>query len=373
MNYQLYDYRKIPITKQYADFIIDEFSLTENDFGNINKNGGPVKNFDYKYIAKGGQGKVYLITLNDFNRELAIKKGKLNETEKNLLIFTSDLVNSHICPHFLLVYDIKKIKNYDYVLMEKIDGNLNLWLEKFHSDDEWFSFLFQFLIGLYVLEKYAKTYHADLKPKNILFERIFINLDNPYLKYNININEKNYIFDVPTFNILFIIGDFGHSQSLLFENNKMSSSEIENKINQKADFENIYTLTKRIKVDTIIKNYNLNTITLFLKQNNIDYQEYYNEEKTRIEKELFKYPKRIKEDLLLKSLAYFVIEKDIYSKMNIRLKSKLILPSEKIQKFILENFNGSNKIDEIILNNFDNYLFKDEKSLGKDVIDYYVL
>lgn len=367
MNYDLYTKRKLLIDKECANLIINKFSITKNKSGNIKDN---CIDFSYNYIAKGGQGEIYLLKIKGFNEDLAIKKGYLNENEKEILIFVSALVDSHVCPNFLLVYNIKNINKKDYILMEKINGNLNQWLEKEHTDEEWLSFLFQYLIAVYVLNIYAKTYHADLKPKNILFKNIFMELKNPYLKYNIKIDNRNYIFNVPTFNILFIIGDFGHSQSLLFKNNKISIEEIKKKIETNSDFEHIFTLIKRIKVDSIVKNYNLENILNFLKNNNINFQEYYDKEKSKIYRELNQYPKKIKDDLLLKSLAYYVIEKKIYDKMNIPIKSKLKLPSPKIQEFISKNFNGQKDSEEIIKKEFNQYL-KDINE--KNIIDYNVL
>lgn len=363
MKYNLYEKRKINIDKNKLDLIINKFSETSQKNGLLSINGG----IKYNFINKGGQGEVYGLSIND-NDELAIKRGKANDNEKKLLELMSGYVDSHVCPHFLLIYDIRTIRNKDFITMEKINGDLNNWLIEEHTDDEWLSFLFQFSVSIYVMKTYGKTYHSDLKPKNILFK----NVENDMIvKYNININNNQVEYDLPLCGKLFIIGDFGHAQSLLLKTNKLATNVIKNKLEDNSDFEYVYTLTKRLQVDSIIKNYKLNSIITFFDDNNTKYKEYYDKEKRKIESEMRKYPQYIKDDMLLKSLAYFVIENNLYNKMNIEIKSKYKLPSNKIQQFILNNFNGKINPEDVLLNQFNN--FKNIPDKNKEVDDYYVL
>lgn len=362
MTYKLYDERKINIDKDKLDLIIDKFSETTQKSGFLDI-GNSMK---YDFINKGGQGEVFSLSVNN-NQDLAIKRGKANDNEKTLLKLMSGYVDSHICPHFLLVYDIRNVNYKDYIVMEKINGDLNGWLIEDHTDEEWLSFLFQFTVSVHVMQIYAKTYHNDLKPKNILFKTID---KNTTIEYNIDINNNKINYQVPLHGKLFIIGDFGHAQSLLLETNSMPKSEIEKKIHNNSDFEHIHTLAKRLLVDSIIKNYKLSSIIQFLEFNNVKYKEYYENEKRKITNELRKYPQHIKDDMLLKSLAYYVIEKDLYETMNITVKSKYKLPSNKIQQFILRNFDGKTNPELILRNEFND--FKNSQNNG-NIAGLYVL
>jgi len=362
MNYRLYDERKILIDKTILNKIINEFhNNATNKSGIIKINHQPIH---YNFIAKGGQGQVFSLEYD--NHIFAIKQSKIiNKNEKQLLELMGGYVDSHICPHFLLIYAISTIENKDYVLMEKIDGDLNNWLSDEHTDDEWMSFLFQMLISVYVMKNYAKTYHNDMKPKNILFKILQSQPQNAYLEYKLGDNT----YYVPVFDKLFIIGDFGQAQSLLLNSNKMNNDEIKQHLDNNDDFINIHTLPSRIKVDNIIKNCNINDIINLFKKNQIDYEEYYNKSKNEINRDMKSYPQHIKDNMLLKSMAYFLIENKLYEQIYIKNKSKMILPSIKIQKFIEDNFNGKTNPEDIINKHYQQYISKP----SDDIIEKYTL
>ena len=365
----LYDIRKIHINKDTSKIIVNNFKKIEHN----KLNGILYDNVTYNFLGKGGQGTVYEICLLK-DKCIAIKRSRIgknkieNENENTLLIFMSNSVKSFICPNFLLIYDIYTINNYNYIIMEKIDGNLEKWLIFPHNDDEWLSFLFQFLIGIYAMKVYGKTYHSDLKPKNILFKNIDTN--NVCIKYSLNLNSKITDYFVPLHNKLFILGDFGHAQSLLLKSNKMSSDEIKYNLSNNSDLTHIYTLPKRLIVDSIVNNYNLSSICDFLEMNNVDYKNYYNKEKEKINIDLKEYPDKIKNIMLLKSLGYFIIENNLYDKLSIKKKSKYYMPSNNIIKLIVDNFDGKLNPEEIITKCFSNYKIKQNDDI---LIDNYVL
>lgn len=362
MSYKLYNSRRIIIDNKTMDLIINKFNKVNNKSGTL------FDNITYSFINKGGQGEVFSVCMEE-NKCLAIKRGKLSENEQKLLIIMSGYVTSHISPHFLLIYKIDRISNNVFILMEKIDGNLNKWLILPHDENEWLSFLFQFTMGIYVMKTYGKTYHADLKPKNILFKNID-EQQHTCAKYTINLKGTTTDYYVPFYGKLFIIADFGHSQSLLLTSNKLSSNEIKHNLDVNTDLYHIYTLAKRLIVDTIIKNYNLSAILDFLNKYNVSYRGYYEKEKEKINNYLRQYPPHMKDYMLLKALAYFVIENELYDKLDISIKSEFHLPPISIQKLIIENFDGKLNPEDIIEKCFDKYKKKDESC---EMIDNYVL
>jgi hypothetical protein len=357
MEYKLYDERKMNIDKNLLHKIIHKFSKVKNRSGSFTIHNKTIK---YNFIGKGGQGIVFSLEFD--KTTIAIKKTVVEQNEKQLLTLMSGFVDSHISPHFLLVYDIIPVYNKDYIVMEKIDGNLNKWLKNNHSDEEWMSFLFQFLIADYVMKNYAKVYHSDLKPKNIFYKNITD--ENSYLEYRLG----NKIYYIPLFNKLFILGDFGHAQSLLSDSNEMSNVEIKKHLQDNSDLQYIHTLIKRMIVDSIIKNYNINDLINIFKQYNVDYLDYYNKEKEKINKDLMMYGQSIKDSMLLKSLAYYIIEKGLTDKLTLKRASEFILPSLKIQKFIENNFDGQKNPERIILENYGKYTINNKKVIGTYVL-----
>lgn len=354
MNYKLYETRKINIDKDLLHKIITKFSEIINKSGVFQVEGKQIK---YDFLGRGGQGIVFSLEIGN-DVIVAIKRCKSNENEKALLKLMSGYVDSQIAPHFLLIYNIMDVDDKACIIMEKIDGDMNKWLEEKHSDDEWMSFLFQILIGIYVMKNYAKTYHNDLKPKNILYKNI--SNGEGFLEYRLG----NKTYYIPLLGKLFIIGDFGHAQSLLLDKNEMSNEEIKKKLVSNADFYLIHTLIKRIKVGNITKNYNIQQLMDILKQHNVDYLDYYNKEKKKIEKDLKMYNKKIKDEMLFKSLAYYSIEKGVYDKLVFKYPSRFVLPSQIIQDFIENNFDGKKGPEEIINEHYKQYM----KNGNQDIV-----
>ena len=355
MIYKLYETRKINIDKELLHKIIEKFSEIKNKSGTFQVNNKQIK---YNFLGKGGQGIVFSLEIDD-NTIVAIKrcKSNKNENENALLKLMSGYVDSQIAPHFLLIYNILDIDDKDCIVMEKIDGDLNKWLEETHSDNEWMSFLFQILISVYVMKNYAKTFHNDLKPKNILFKNI--NEKRAFLEYRLG----NNTYFVPLFDKLFIVGDFGHSQSLLLDKNAMSNNQIKEKLDNNVDLYNIYTLIKRMKVDNIVKNFTINELIGIFEQNKINYLDYYNKEKRKIDNDLRIYNRKIKNDMLLKSLAYYVIENELYEQLTFKIPSKFKLPSKTIQDFIENKFDGKKNPEDIIKEHYGRYMKDDKQNI----------
>lgn len=347
-------------TNNINDCILNVLDLSKKNFNLMNniKNDMHFSDYTIKFLGKGGQGTAYLL----FSKKcgyIVFKISKINKETENEIFFlkmVKILVDNRICPNFIYNYENKIINNYYYTFNEYANGTLEDWMKEDHSVNEWKSFMFQILYGIFVFQDKIKSYHADLKPKNILFKRI----QEGYFKYTIY-NDNYY---VPTHKYLFLISDFGKSQSLIKQNNQLNNESITAFIKNNADLEHIESLPKRILVSAIEKKfkYNLKEFLKFMEQmNDKNFRSYYNSEKSKIEIELSKYPENIKNKMLLRSIIYYAIEK------------KYIKPTD-IPKYLfdmkyppLEIVNDLEKIssDSIlnILKNFNEYKEKSSNIL----------
>lgn len=343
------------------DICINEINKLDTKFKNILKDTKNnifmkkdlnINNNKIKFIGKGGQGIVYLFESNDCG-SLVFKISRINSETTNEIYFLKrikHIIDDNISPNFIYSYKQITVNNYYYSFYEHADGDLEEWLQDDHSEEEWISFMFQVLQGIYVLQKELRAYHADLKPKNILYKKI----RKGFLKYIIEDNE----FYVPTCGYLFLIGDLGKTQSLLLKNNILDNNSIETFIKDNADLDHIESLPKRILVSALEKKYinNINNFLRFMDQfGDIKFEKYYNSEKEKINFDLSKYPEYIKTKMLLRSIIYYAIEKKYININDIdKIFFTMKYPPHTISKKLEELF--SLKIPIIdILNRFDYY------------------
>lgn len=317
-----------------------------------------VKNCKIHFLGKGGQGIVYLLESKGCGH-VVFKITKVNNETKNEVFFLTEatkLINNKITPNFIYNYANKIIYNYYYIFNEYADGTLEQWAENNHTIEEWKSFMFQILDSIFILQNKLKTYHADLKPKNILYKKI----KNGYFKYIINDNT----YFVPTFGYLFMISDFGKSQSLLLSNNIISDESIKGFINSNSDLEHIQSLPKRIIVSALEQKYNNNMenlINLINNYNDERFVYYFNSEKEKINLGLSKYPTYIKNLMLLRSIIYYAIEKK-YININDIPKNlfKMKYPPHEVNVLLEYIFSLKIPINEILEQNFFEYKIKQE-------------
>ena len=279
---------------------------------------------NFKFIGKGGQGKVYLISSKTCGC-IVMKVMKLS-SDIELLINKQcrEIINKSICPNFLYYYGARRIKYYGLTFSEYADGTLEDWLHSAHSYTEWRSFMFQFLVGVLVIQRILKTFHSDLKPKNIFFKKLDRNIAFEY-----NISGSKYI--VPTLGNLYILSDFGRAKSLIFKNSSNLNS-VELFIKNNADLEHIIDLHKRIIVNSAERIYSLDDLIKIIKLKNDEYFEaYYQDTKESINKDLAKYPQHVRNKMIHRSVVYYVVEKDYIDPYSIpRDKIVMELPPREI-------------------------------------------
>lgn len=318
------------------------YSLNNNDLSQayykryINKKtNNQTNNQSIKFLGKGGEGVVFLISTNDCGdivmKIIKHKSNKIINNEQYYAKITRNIIDNNHSPNFLYIYDIIKRDNFDLILSEYADGTLEQCIEYNHldNDQKWYSLLFQIVQAVKVMQK-LNIYHGDMKPKNILFKKIDKNTIFKYDQYKVN-----------TYGYLFIVSDFGHAQSLLMNENKKS---IELHIQSNSDLEHIKTIHKRIMVTSIVKKYKLNQlIDIINKNNDIYFDGYYKKEVDKINNELKSYPQSVKDRMILRNVAYYVVEKGYIQPNDLEVR---IMPSNKIINMI-EQFDNKN-IDEIL-------------------------
>lgn len=383
---------------------MNKYRSNSNDVSDFNTCNYIVRSFDYKFIdrlyknnnklsedhiiknnkvhiqmiGKGGQGKVYKIkaidlvaTENELQHndscntkkcgyiviKIVKKNPKVNNNELKIISYCKDIIDKHISPNFLYFYGVNSIANYNIIMSEYADGNLEDWLKTFHSYSEWRSFLFQFLIGVLCVQTKLKAYHSDLKPKNIFYKK----LANRTLSFDYEIidgGKREYI--VPTYGYLYVLADFGRVQSLLLKHNKLNENSIKLYISNNIDLEHIIDLPKRIMVNTLEKIYSLDDLLRIIKlRDDIYFDNYFKNKRKEIDKDLSKYPDIVKNKMLYRSVAYYVVEKQ-YIDPN-EIPDNLMIMKFPPSEIVLQLEEWHNKSILKILDTFTEFVIKPDK------------
>jgi hypothetical protein len=129
--------------------------------------------------------------------------------EKYFNIETAKLINNKVTPNFIKHYDSYVLNKQVSFLMETADRGLDHWSLKKRNFNEYLSFAFQILSGLYVFKKYIKGCHYDVSYQNIMYIKLKDTQDK-YFEYKIN----GISYYVPIYGKLFLLIDFGRGRSL---------------------------------------------------------------------------------------------------------------------------------------------------------------
>jgi hypothetical protein len=309
------------------------------------------------FLGKGGQGSVYKIESSTCGGVvLKVYHKKTDEKqiyrEINILDRVKKIIDKNICPHFLYYYDFFKTNENNNtiinILMEYADGDLEKWVKENHTEEEWTSLLFQFVIGIHVIQKYLKGYHSDLKPKNIFFIQIKKE-DNQVIEYEIN-TKKYYL---PNTGYLFLLADYGHFQSLFFDDNDIPQEDIQSAIRENQDFDFMRDFSKRIQVTNLFKKYNINELNNKFRDND-KYKSYYKEELDKINKQMKNYPQHVKDKFLNRNLLYYCLEEKILdydNEVKNLLNQEQIPPNNKTKELIEKLLSEKDNVDTL----FDKY------------------
>ena len=280
-----------------------------------NKKDSEYEGITYKYLGKGGTGVVYKIKEDkqEDNQEYAIKiipKNVYNDKEYKIGLYLNKILNIDSI-NFIRIYDKIETESFVVLKMEYIPGKFTDWIiqkdsEK-HSDKEWLLCILQIIISLRILQQKINLFHRDMKPKNILFKI----LEEPVeFEYENPSNNKKYKINTST---LFYITDFAHSLSnLTKEEENKQDKQINSYENEDNDLFEIKNIPQRLKVDKLMKEYKNNYNELYkIASKNPYFEEYYKEQKKKIEQKLKSYPTFIKEKHLARNITYFILENNI--------------------------------------------------------------
>ena len=363
----------IPYTKNLqkkADKIINKISSMQENILSIllNKtNEMKYNDLQFKFLGQGDECIVYQVG----NFAIKIYVAEHNK-DVDILKMLKELYNKHIAINTVILYGNIVIHKHLIVVVNVANGTLDNWVKNIISkkdnniDEKWLIMLIQILYGMYVLQKELKLYHADLTHRNILY----VQLDK-FIKINYSIGK--YKFSIIT-DIIFIISDFGKSQSMLLSDNKLSNSVIQEYINNNKDFEFLSGLYNKNIVDYMYKFYTYDELLKIVKDDmNINAYITSLEEKLEEKGKRIKKPKWYNEVQIRRSLCYYILEHNYLDINTIpNINTELFLPSVDI-KNIIETLKDSNSIISKIqkchklLLNYDNTKIKIYKTLNINV------
>lgn len=297
-------------------------NITQNDINLLIKQNKDtrINNINFTFLGKGGEGVVYKLGLLPIAMKIYKKK-----SHKNKEIYVLKKLNKLAYNNFLQIHSDLNLFGHSVLFMDLIDGNLEKWVETSHSHKEWMIMIFQILHGLFILQNELKMCHTDMKPKNILFKKVEKKLNK------ISIDSNN-IFEFKS-RYVFIIGDYGHCQSLLFNNNDMTTNSIELCIENNLDLKQLSVFHKRLAVTIITKHYTLENI-LDIGKNDEHFVEYVKWIKSNIEKDMKDYNSAVKHHMLIRDLSYYLLEKEYLNINDLPVIEgmglKIVLPPQEI-------------------------------------------
>jgi len=301
-----------------------------------------------KVLGKGDEGTVYGIRLNN-GVEFAIKFfTDKNNKEIMILQKLMDLYKRKIIMNVVMLYKYFESNGFLITIMNKADGTINDWINKkiINSesiDNAWLTMMMQILYAVLILKKKLKLYHKDLLHRNILYKTY----DKPInITYKLKFKDKYYEFSFTTYTI-FYVSDFGKSQSLLFDDNILTSVEIKEALVNNADLYGVSSLYNKIFVDYIYHHIDHKKLYSFILGNKVAH-EYLDGVRKHMEEKAKKIskPHWYIQTQVVRALCYYLIENNLFD-TNL-VKSKLNVPSRNVVDILHDLPNKKSIIGKMI-------------------------
>lgn len=302
-----------------------------------------INNNVFIFIGKGGDGIIYkydnkilkIYTRNQIDlviRELYVLN-LIKDLSKTSL-FNNNIIE--ICKYNLTL-------NNPIVFIPVMDGNLIDWCKNINNlvlnqddiDKYWRSMIFQVTYGLCYVNG-LNILHNDAKPKNILYKKNASQNNNMIYE----INDKQYSIDN---NYIFYVADFGAVQILGSKQNKLSDNDIKHKLLHKSDLYELSKLIDRILVDYALNDYHFDALLKLDKSNQINHIR----NQFKQDKGLMNLPNKIKDNMMKRSLIYYLIENNIIDKKILASKHNFKLPSNKIMNILNKLIEDNENIFEL--------------------------
>lgn len=307
-------------------------------------------------LKQGGHAIIYKKTINkdDKKIDISLKEQKANKfildnkfNKKNkiwleyyILEECTKLVLNKVTQNLPLLYDINICDKEEKIIFynELANGDFIDWACYDHSEEEWESFLFQFWIGLYTLQKHLKFVHNDLRLGNVLYHKI--HKSNDYWNYNIN----NVDYYVPNEGYVFVIWDFGSAN--LIE----SPTDInKNKLDLNIDLHFFHDLYNRIRMILLFEKYTIDELAkFFVTPTELNYVKEKTNECTR----RFMKTGRFEEKCKI-ALIYYLLETDqfddLMKKSHIAQTTQTMkLPPKNIMNLLKELSDNNYNYDDVL-------------------------
>jgi len=155
----------------------------------------------------------------NFLTKQAVNSSSSLWSELMFLYISTQMVKQRLCPNLPMYFDYNFCNNCDlttqksclYISNELADGDLKTYLlTGDYNFDELLSCYMQIFLGLYTLKYHFGIQHNDLHYGNVLFHTLKHKGDKKMTLWRYKFKDNTYI-DVPIFDKLFVIWDFGRS------------------------------------------------------------------------------------------------------------------------------------------------------------------
>lgn len=349
-------------------------------------------------LAKGGNSNIFkkMITINDSNIFISLKEQIVDNISRNriwneyiILKQCTDLVLKSATQNLPMIYDMLTCG--ENIIVEKdlceqcdnnnimelcqdqqkvifynelADGNFCDWCYESHDETEFMSFLFQFWVGVYSLQKMGVV-HNDLRLGNVLYHKV--SGKGQFWKYTID-GEDYYI---PNAGYVFVIWDFG-SVNIVDLNKKDDINSVKLRLN--IDLHFFHDLYNRLRVLLLMEKYDEEELkSFFVSKKDFEYIKYKKKECER----RFRKSGRCDEKFKI-ALVYYLIEHNRFEELNKKSvnetnNNKIIkLPPDNINKILKELSDGNYDYDDV-LKIIRNPFYKINKKINspKDLIRKY--
>ncbi len=300
---------------------------------------------NYTLLSAGGFSVNYkkqiLINNNLFSYALKIQKTKnfiIKEKyntkfnlwrEYDILAKCTNLVLNKITCNLPMIYDLKICENENKVIFynELASGSFIDWIYIKHSEEEWESFLFQFWMGMYVLQKHLGIVHNDLRFGNVLYH------ETNKTTYKYIIGDKEYY--LPNNGVMFVIWDFGGAKIVNDNNNNIVDKK---KLDYSTDLHFFHDAYNRLRVLMLLNKYTGEELeSFFVTKEDFEYMKLKrNECETRFRK-MGRFDEKCKI-----AFVYYLIEHgrfdELYNakKNNLSETSVVQMPPQKIMDMLKE-------------------------------------
>lgn len=307
-------------------------------------------------LKKGGHGSIYKKIIKKDNKifEISIKEQKTDKNtinnkfninnkiwlEYDILKKSTELNLNKTTQNLPIIYDYNICKTENTILLynELATGSFLDWCYESHTEDEWKSFLFQFWVGIYTLQKYLRLVHNDLRLGNVLYHKIE-KKENEYWKYSIDGTD----YYIPNEGYVFIIWDFGSSNLI-----KSDTDVNKQKLDLNIDLHFFHDLYNRLRVLLLLDKYTTKELeTMFISNKEVEYIKNKKQECERRFRRDGRYDEKYKI-----ALVYYLIENNKFDELNKKQKitiNKVVqIPPDNIMNILKDLSENNYNYDDVL-------------------------